>query len=277
MTDPPTPSAHDTAAEPTDLYCPQCEYNLHGIDSARCPECGTAIDYEALAQVCTLEPRSLRLALCPTSSSWFDAIWRIWLLAFFRPGILVQRIPYRCHLGEVYAYSFATKAIAALLAILFLETRYTGEEWIASLVQIPFVGASPLICEEVLAIVLGLTVRPHGMPGSPKIAFWRVATHMMTCFLLITTLFSHCGYWLMMSFEGAVFDLSANLQIFLYFLIYGGPFLWWWVALNRMIYARGVGQRLIAVIAIPIICVIILYISAIAVALTSALAYYLFQ
>lgn len=32
-----------------DLFCPECHYNLRGIDSERCPECGVTIDRAALA------------------------------------------------------------------------------------------------------------------------------------------------------------------------------------------------------------------------------------
>lgn len=32
-----------------DLYCPECQYNLRGIGSSRCPECGTAFDRTKLA------------------------------------------------------------------------------------------------------------------------------------------------------------------------------------------------------------------------------------
>ncbi|MCZ6652769.1 MAG: zinc ribbon domain-containing protein [Planctomycetota bacterium] len=31
-----------------DVFCPQCGYNLRGIDSARCPECGYSIDFRKL-------------------------------------------------------------------------------------------------------------------------------------------------------------------------------------------------------------------------------------
>ena len=33
-----------------ELFCPECGYNLSGIDSPRCPECGTAIDRSTLAE-----------------------------------------------------------------------------------------------------------------------------------------------------------------------------------------------------------------------------------
>jgi hypothetical protein len=36
--------------ETADLPCPFCAYNLHGITSARCPECGGEIDYAAMSQ-----------------------------------------------------------------------------------------------------------------------------------------------------------------------------------------------------------------------------------
>lgn len=36
--------------EAADLPCPFCGYNLHGITSPRCPECGGDIDYAALSQ-----------------------------------------------------------------------------------------------------------------------------------------------------------------------------------------------------------------------------------
>jgi hypothetical protein len=40
----------DSAAASDDLLCPQCGYNLRGIQSDRCPECGFAIDRESLSR-----------------------------------------------------------------------------------------------------------------------------------------------------------------------------------------------------------------------------------
>ncbi len=33
-----------------DVFCPQCGYNLRGIDSAQCPECGYSLDFRRLTE-----------------------------------------------------------------------------------------------------------------------------------------------------------------------------------------------------------------------------------
>ncbi|HEX8523109.1 MAG TPA: zinc ribbon domain-containing protein [Tepidisphaeraceae bacterium] len=43
----------DPSPNPTteaDLFCPHCGYSLRGITSARCPECGSAIDWDAVTK-----------------------------------------------------------------------------------------------------------------------------------------------------------------------------------------------------------------------------------
>src|SRR2546421_11397401 len=39
-----------TAPIEQQLFCPDCGYNLHGIASDRCPECGFALDRDQLAR-----------------------------------------------------------------------------------------------------------------------------------------------------------------------------------------------------------------------------------
>jgi len=55
------PSRHDDAdltprlPEDSGLRCPACEYNLTGLDSARCPECGRLLDWPAIRRARDLE------------------------------------------------------------------------------------------------------------------------------------------------------------------------------------------------------------------------------
>jgi hypothetical protein len=40
----------EAASPQLDLHCPQCGYNLRGIESGQCPECGLAVDRAAFAE-----------------------------------------------------------------------------------------------------------------------------------------------------------------------------------------------------------------------------------
>jgi len=56
-----------------DIFCPQCNYNLRGIETRRCPECGLEFD-----------PAKLRTSAIPwihrQEIGWFRAYWRTaWL------------------------------------------------------------------------------------------------------------------------------------------------------------------------------------------------------
>lgn len=43
-------AAPGTPASAPDAICPQCMYNLRGIDSERCPECGYSIDFRNISE-----------------------------------------------------------------------------------------------------------------------------------------------------------------------------------------------------------------------------------
>lgn len=72
---PPAPQATASA----DLFCPECGYNLRGIESVRCPECGTGFDRATLSV--TRIPWSHRRTI-----GWFKAYWRTVFCVVFRTG-----------------------------------------------------------------------------------------------------------------------------------------------------------------------------------------------
>jgi hypothetical protein len=61
---------------PDDVYCPECDYNLRGLTSDRCPECGCAVDFARLAgsQIPWVHRRRI---------GWYRAYWQtVWLVMF---------------------------------------------------------------------------------------------------------------------------------------------------------------------------------------------------
>lgn len=50
--EPSVPPGHASPLPPTllDFYCPECDYNLRGLTSDRCPECGQSIDFLKLSE-----------------------------------------------------------------------------------------------------------------------------------------------------------------------------------------------------------------------------------
>ena len=59
-----------------DLFCPHCDYNLRGLESNRCPECGREFDREKLSR--SQIPWSNRKQI-----GWVRAYWRtVWRVMF---------------------------------------------------------------------------------------------------------------------------------------------------------------------------------------------------
>lgn len=83
MDAPPVPSSDP--AEANELVCPGCGYELRGIASDRCPECGLEVD-RATMSVSRL-PWAHRKQI-----GRFRAYWRTNLMAIFRPGKIAEEM-----------------------------------------------------------------------------------------------------------------------------------------------------------------------------------------
>jgi hypothetical protein len=68
-----------------ELYCPNCGYDLRGIDSARCPECGAEIDRSKFGE-------SILPWLHRHQIGRFRAFWRTVRMATFRPKALAEEM-----------------------------------------------------------------------------------------------------------------------------------------------------------------------------------------
>ncbi len=86
------PAASERAAIPHDLYCQECGYNLRGLTSDRCPECGRSL--EGIRVTISRIPWAHRKEI-----GRFRAYWKtIWLATFCHPRFcdeLARPVSYR--------------------------------------------------------------------------------------------------------------------------------------------------------------------------------------
>ncbi|MBN2447057.1 MAG: hypothetical protein JXO22_10040 [Phycisphaerae bacterium] len=80
----------EAAASPADsgLLCPVCEYNLTGIASERCPECGTAIDWDKVRLQRQRETERI-------GPPWERARWLLLPVAFVQTALQAALMPWR--------------------------------------------------------------------------------------------------------------------------------------------------------------------------------------
>jgi len=107
---------------PSELYCIQCGYNLRGLASNRCPECGTPTAHSAS----TVIPWQQRKAL-----ERIRTFWRTLVLATFRPGKLATASQMPVDFSASRRFRWIVSALAALPAIIWFgafvnQERGTG-------------------------------------------------------------------------------------------------------------------------------------------------------
>lgn len=100
------------AADPTiELRCPGCGYDLHGISSPRCPECGISLDWAKLAE--SRIPWDHRRNL-GRAQAFFKTVWRV----VFHPGATGQDVvrPVNYHDAQKFRWVVVISACIPLWA-----------------------------------------------------------------------------------------------------------------------------------------------------------------
>lgn len=117
------------------LLCPACGYDLRGIESDRCPECGTAIDRAQLSHSHIPWPYRKQLGR-------FRTYWGTVLLTMFRPHKLAAEMARPVSFDDARRFSRRTAVVAwAPLALLLLYA------WLASM-KLPIVPFPPTSARE---------------------------------------------------------------------------------------------------------------------------------
>jgi hypothetical protein len=83
----PITAGQELATGDSGLHCPKCEYNLTGIESERCPECGTTINWDAVRLVRDVEAQR-------PSTCWERWPWPLKPLAFLVTAFQAALLPW---------------------------------------------------------------------------------------------------------------------------------------------------------------------------------------
>jgi len=177
-------------AEPPDdpLVCLACDYNLTGITSARCPECGRALDWDALRA--ERERDRGRRGTPWERWPWYLKPAGLLVTAFqvaLLPWVFASQLP--AHPRLRWPLTFALLCLASIMAYavyprdLFFLTAY-------------LVGAT--VCTLALAVLLWLLLTPRRVPRPFR--FW-LAVACYTCYPLPAQIATE-------GFVFIVFDLS---------------------------------------------------------------------
>jgi hypothetical protein len=112
----------DTPPETSDdLFCPQCGYNLRGLSSDNCPECGLALDRADMLH--SRLPWTHRRRI-----GYFRAYWRTLILGTFSTPELADELARPVSFRDAQLFRFITIAIGWLpLAIVALIAAYLAQ------------------------------------------------------------------------------------------------------------------------------------------------------
>jgi hypothetical protein len=107
------------------LRCPRCEYNLTGLTDARCPECGTTFDWEAVRRAAQNAP----IIAFERARGWrqLPAFFVTWATILFAPWAFARQAVIRAR--GWYALVFGVLCFVPVTARYVLEWR-DGEIWL---------------------------------------------------------------------------------------------------------------------------------------------------
>ena len=239
----------------TGLRCLECEYNLSGLCSERCPECGCLVDWELVRQWAEGTPLP-----ASTFDRW-PGLWKVPAFfittaeVMFMPWRFASRLPPNPKLGAAYLYAF----ICVAVGIGGFMATTGGDEWILITCIAWFVGVC--VCVALEANVLGRFLSATGCRRQHR--FWLAVALYTTCFVAFEFqsgppfAMGPVGFWRLLTFSGAVPVAVPGAAP------WSGPlvsllFYWWWAVFGIVVLtrAKNKGELVAAVFLPPILLVV---------------------
>ncbi len=150
-----------------DLYCPHCAYNLRGVASSQCPECGQTVDRTILAQ--SILPWAQRKRL-----GWIRAYWRTVWLAVFRSKRLLAEMEGNVSLADARWFWMITVLhawtpfVLATLALAFNAPQPRGGQLFPIMITYALLMGSASAVWPVAIVALGMLAWLAASTGVPS-------------------------------------------------------------------------------------------------------------
>lgn len=138
-----------------DLYCPHCAYNLRGVASPQCPECGQTVDRTILAQ--SILPWAQRKRL-----GWIKAYWGTVWMAVFRSKKFLAEMEGEVGLADARRFWAITVLhawtpfVLATLALALNRPQTRGGQYFPIMVTYALVMGSASAVWPVAIVALGM-------------------------------------------------------------------------------------------------------------------------
>lgn len=173
------PVSDGTVQTDTGLHCPRCDYNLTGIASARCPECGTPLDWSVLRQAAAVEQGR-------RGPVWERWPWWLLPVAFVVTALEAAVLPWR-FAARLPARPRVRPALGFLLtcAAVGVAVAWARERILASDVVMWLTGVAACVLLEALVFTLLLPLPRVRWP----LQFW-LAVACYTSYPLVAE-----GWW----------------------------------------------------------------------------------
>jgi hypothetical protein len=236
------PSEPDTPAgsvEDEGILCPFCQYNLTGLLSGRCPECGSLIDKDRLREAQIIEFDALIPWDRPDVESWWQAFWSTAYITCGRPKRFAYAFSVQPQKTRAASYFYLCLLIAAAaLAIphaagAYFSPFFSGRNvfFASFLVVMTYVAVGRWIATTLVAAMI-----VHG-DGQHHYRLWRTIVRYSGGHMLLLVPVS-VFFGLVPLLTGAV-GYAAEIAVILLHLGCCGVLLLWGFTISPVLFCRA--------------------------------------